>query len=63
MSSFQAGVTTGLNVSSAAEGTGWEVVDDDEVVVGAGWEGGWGLLLEGLLLLGLDGLLSECKGG
>ena len=62
MSSFQAGVTTGLNVSSA-EGTGWEVVDDDGGVVGDGWGGGWGLLLEGFGLLGLDGLLSECKGG
>ena len=63
MSSFQAGVTTGLNVSSAAEGTGWEEVDDDEGVVADGWGGGWGLLLEGLVLLGLDGLLSECTGG
>lgn len=59
MSSFQAGVTTGLNVvSSDEDGTGWEVADD--AVEGDDGGGGWGLLF---LVPGLDGLLSECKGG
>jgi hypothetical protein len=58
MSSFHAGVTTGLNVlSSAGDGTGGEVVDDAGDADGGG---GWGLLF---LVPGFDGLLSECKGG
>jgi len=57
MSSFHAGVTIGLNVSSAVEVTGGAVVEGGDV----GDAGGWGCLED--LVPGLDGLLSEWRGG
>jgi hypothetical protein len=61
MSSFHAGVTTGLNVpSSAGEGTERDVVDG--VSEGDAGGGGWGLALDDFVP-GFDGLLSECRGG
>ena len=60
MSSFHAGETVGLYVdgSSGVDGTGWEEAVED---VGGEVAGG-GCLFDGFVP-GLDGLLSEYKGG
>ena len=62
MSSFHAGVTTGLKglLSSAGEGTERDVVESVSVEDEGG--GGWGFALDDLAP-GFDGLLSECRGG
>lgn len=59
MSSFHAGVTIGLSVSSDGEGARGEVVEDG---LAEDVGGGWGLVLDGLVP-GFEGLLSECSGG
>lgn len=61
MSSFHAGVTTGLKVpSSAGEGTERDVFAG--LSVGDAGGGGWGLALDDFVP-GFDGLWSECRGG
>jgi len=62
MSSFHAGVTTGLKelLSSVGEGMECDVVEG--LSVGDEGGGGWGFVL-GDLVPGLDGLLSEWRGG